>query len=84
MDVKAGQSAPLPEDLGEAPLVHNSVLISTHEPRGSMPRWLMPLALVVAVCIGAGAWAFMGAHPPPPLVNHAVAVTQGPAYQTGG
>jgi hypothetical protein len=39
-------------------------------------------ALGVAILAGAAFWWFNATHPAGPLVNHAVAESQGPAYQT--
>ncbi|HEY3798483.1 MAG TPA: hypothetical protein VGL58_09020 [Caulobacteraceae bacterium] len=82
MDVKAGQFEALPA--GAEPVAHNSVLIRTREPRDAMQQWLVPVLLVATIAAGAGTWFYLGTHHATPLVNHAVATTDGPAYQTGG
>ena len=65
------------------PGLHNPVLTRTHEPpRSGNHSWIMLGALGVAILAGAAFWWFNATHPAGPLVNHAVAESQGPAYQT--
>ncbi|MBV9993683.1 MAG: hypothetical protein JO127_00590 [Caulobacteraceae bacterium] len=68
MSVNRTTSGPSASD---EPVVHNSVLIRTHEP-GESKRWIMPAILGAFVVIGVAAWAYVESQPAPPVVNHAV------------
>jgi hypothetical protein len=54
-------------------VIHNSVLIRTHEPPRESHSWVAPTLLGVAVVTGAIIWGVMATHPSGPVVNHAVA-----------
>ena len=54
-------------------VIHNSVLIRTHEPPRERHPWLVPTLLGVALVTGAVIWGVVATHPTGPVVNHAVA-----------
>jgi len=54
-------------------VIHNSVLIRTHEPTRMTHAWVAPAVLGVAIVAGAAIWGFMATHPSGALVNHSVA-----------
>jgi hypothetical protein len=53
-------------------VIHNSVLIRTHEPARISHAWVAPAVLGVAIVAGAAIWGFMATHPSGPVVNHSV------------
>jgi len=54
-------------------VIHNSVLIRTHEPARETHPWAAPAVLGVAVVVGAIIWGVMATHPTGPVENHSVA-----------
>ena len=72
-DRAAGPDVAVPA-AGEA-VIHNSVLIRTHEPARTTHSWVVPTLLGVALIGGAAIWGVMATHPSGPLVNHAVSDT---------
>ena len=53
-------------------VIHNNVLIRTHEPARMTHTWVAPAVLGIAIVAGAAIWGFMATHPSGPLVNHSV------------
>jgi hypothetical protein len=54
-------------------VIHNSVLIRTHEPSRMTHRWVVPAVLGLAILAGGSIWGVMATHPSGPLVNQSVA-----------
>jgi len=63
--------------------LHNSVLMRASKPVGANHSWVAPAVLGVALVAGAVIWGVMAAHPPPPVVNHAVAAAPTSFQPTG-
>jgi hypothetical protein len=61
-----------PADAGGENVIHNSVLIRTHEPTRTTHSWAGPAVLGLAVVIAGAIWGFMATHTSGPVVNHAV------------
>jgi hypothetical protein len=53
-------------------VIHNNVLIRTHEPVRTTHSWVVPTLLGLAVVSGAAIWGYVATHPTGPMVNHAV------------
>ena len=56
-------------------VIHNSVLIRSHEPVRTTHSWVAPTLLGVAVLAGAIIWGVMSLQPTTVVVNHAVGDT---------
>jgi hypothetical protein len=63
--------------------LHNSVLMRASKPVGANHSWVAPAVLGIALVAGAVVWGVMAAHPPPPVVNHAVAAAPTSFTPTG-
>ena len=72
-DPAPAPEAPAPAPAGGEGVIHNSVLIRTHEPARTTHSWAAPAVLGVAVVIGAAIWGYVATHPSGPVENHAVA-----------
>jgi hypothetical protein len=44
--------------------------------------WIVPTLAGAVLLIGAALWGYVATHPAPPLVNHAVAASDGPSGGT--
>ena len=54
-------------------VIHNSVLIRSHEPVRTTHSWVAPTLLGVAILAGAIIWGVMSIQPTTTVVNHSVA-----------
>jgi|HubBroStandDraft_1064217.scaffolds.fasta_scaffold28069_4 hypothetical protein len=62
--------------------LHNSVLMRERAPHERDHRWVMVVPVVAVIALAGGFWLYVQAHPPAPLVNHAVAgASQAPWYE---
>ena len=61
-----------PGPAGGEGVVHNNVLIRTHEPERTVHSWVAPAVLGIALVTGLAIWGFMATHPSGPVVNHSV------------
>ena len=62
-----------PAGAGGEGVIHNSVLIRTHEPSRTTHSWAAPAVLAVAIVMAGAIWGFMATHTSGPVVNHSVA-----------